>query len=200
MFESRRHAAVSAGLLMLGLAAVPAGAQQSKNVAIVNAVLGHRAHWIGDSTRVDACSVYEALGRPLDFPAGINPDLVPLLDRTRDPCAGDSTRVAVRRPGRFVRFSRVQANGNAAPYVELQITKSPYSYQERYTLHTWESGGSILVRVDEVRTYFLLQEQETHVYPQRVIPIAPPQRRKPDVRQSFMDVRLPSIRPQSRGS
>lgn len=197
MFRSRRYAA---GLLMVGLAAVPAGAQEPKNMAIVNAVLDHRANWIGDSTRVDACSVYEALGRPDDFPAGIRPDLLRLLDRTRDPCADDTTRIAVRRPQRFVRLDTLQAGGGATPYVALTIEKGPYSYRERYTLEAEERGGTFLAWVRDVRTYFLLQEQETHVEPERVIPVLPPRRRKPDVRQSLIDAQFPSIRPQSRGT
>jgi hypothetical protein len=170
MLELRIPASMIAGLMMLGLAAVPAGAQQAKNVAIVNAVLDHRAHWVGDSTRVDACSVYEALGRPANFPAGINPNLIPLLDRTRDPCAADSARVTVRWPPRFVRMDTLQANGSAGPYVALTIVKGEYRYREHYTLRTWQSGGTIGAGVREVRTYGLLQAH-----------LVPPRRRMPNV-------------------
>ena len=170
MLELRTPAAVIAWLLMLGLVTPPAGAQQSKNLAIVNAVLDHRAHWVGDSTHVDACSVYEALGRPANFPAGINSNLIPLLDRTRDPCAADSARVAVRWPPRYVRMDTLQATGSAGPYVALTIVKGEYRYRERYTIRTWQSGGTVEAGVREVRTYGLLRAH-----------LVPPQRRMPQV-------------------
>jgi hypothetical protein len=156
MLELRRHAVAAAGLVAL-MAAMPAHAQEPKGLAVVNAVLAHRAHWVGDRTPVDACSVYEALGRPASFPAGIDSALVSLLDRTIQPCTADSTRAAVRWPPRFVRVDTLQVSGSAAPRVVLTIVKGEYRYREQYTLRTWQSAGSVQAGVREVRTYGLLQ-------------------------------------------
>ncbi|HWK90382.1 MAG TPA: hypothetical protein VNP72_10310 [Longimicrobium sp.] len=77
-------------VLALLLPAVPAATQErapTPGEAAVNAVLSHRAQWLHDATPFNACRVYEALGRPADFPAGIRPAHRRLLSRTDNPCA-----------------------------------------------------------------------------------------------------------------
>ena len=148
--------AIFASVLLLALAmgSTPARAQQTKEAALVNAVLDHRAHWLGDSTRFDACSVYNALGRPANFPAGLDTSLVRLLDRVREPCANDSARVVVRWPRRFVSVESVSSGG---PRVILRVVKGEYSWRETYTLRTWPNAARRGVSVAEVRTWGLLQ-------------------------------------------
>ncbi|HEU0013865.1 MAG TPA: hypothetical protein VFQ45_09280 [Longimicrobium sp.] len=72
------------------LTAAPAAAQErppTREEAAVNAVISHRVQWLRDDTPFHACRVFEALGRPADFPAGILPAHRRLLTRTQDPCA-----------------------------------------------------------------------------------------------------------------
>lgn len=157
-------------LIALSGWSTPARAQQPKDAALVNAVLDYRAHWAGDSTRVDACSAYNALGRPANFPAGIDTSLLRLLDRVREPCAADSARVALRWPRRFVTVESVQSG---VPRVVLRIVKGEYSWRETYTLRTWPNGGGRPgVSVTEVRTWGLLQSHP--VPPRRRMPAPTP--------------------------
>src|SRR4051812_24315717 len=110
--------------LVVVLGAAPATAQ-SGEVRALNAVLRHRAYLLGDSTRFDACSVYNALGRPANFPSGIDPTLVRLLDRTSDPCRRDSSSVAVHWPPYLVRVDSL-----APARAVLTVVKGEYSFRE----------------------------------------------------------------------
>jgi hypothetical protein len=149
----------------LALGWTEAGAQ-GKEIAMVNAVLGHRAFVVGDTTPVDACSVYEALGRPASFPRGIQPSLLRFLDRTTDPCAADSTRAASRWPRRFVRIESISARSGADATVRVVVTRHEYRYRETYTLRVRGSAADVA----EVRTWGIVQS----------LPI-PPGRRLPDL-------------------
>ncbi|HEX6749269.1 MAG TPA: hypothetical protein VF092_18370 [Longimicrobium sp.] len=156
--------------LAIGVATIAganaAGAQR-KEIAYLNAVMQFRAFVVRDTTRFDACSVYNAVGRPADFPAGFDRSVLPLLDRTVNPCGADSTRVAVRWPPRFVRVERVvvapEANG---PHVVLAVRKYEYSYREAFRVNPVGTRAN----VSEVRTYGILQS----------LPI-PPNRRVPNL-------------------
>lgn len=137
-----RRCAVAASILVLSTA--PLTAQPSNETRVLNAVMRHRAYVTGDSTRFDACSVYNALGRPTNFPAGIDPGLAPLLDRTKDPCTRKSSSVTVRCPPYMVRVDSLMT-GRAV----LRIVKGEYSFREAYTLRHEE--------VREVRTFGITQ-------------------------------------------
>jgi hypothetical protein len=131
------------------LASTRLPAQERVYVAEINAVMFHRAHLLGDTTRFDACSVFEKVGSPATFPAGIDPVLTPVLDRTVEPCAGgDSTRVMVRWPPRFVRVDSVSAGR-----VVLTVRKGDYSYREAYLLRPQQNGERVSATILEVRTY-----------------------------------------------
>lgn len=124
-----------AGLALLALAsfAVEARCQStSPELAAVNTVLDWRLNWLGDATPFNACAVYEAAGRPANFPAGIQPGLVRGLDRTSDPCAG---RVPAQ-PGalrREVVVDSIVVNGQSAT-VYVTVSKGEMSYHECYSL------------------------------------------------------------------
>jgi hypothetical protein len=159
----------AAALLMtgaLGLSATPGHAQR-KEIAVLNAVIKYRAFIVRDSTPFDACSVYNAVGRPADFPAGFDRIVLPLLDRVVNPCGADSSRVAVRWPPRFVRVESVSvAPGSDQPGVVLAIRKYEYTYHEAFRVRS--VGTS--TEVSEVRTYGILQS----------LPV-PPSRRLPNL-------------------
>ena len=146
-------------VLLAAMRGTPARAQQTKEAALVNAVLDYRAHWVGDSTVVDACSVYSALGRPANFPAGIDTSLIRLLDRVREPCANDSARAVFRWPRYFVSVDSISIGGaSGGARVSVRVVKHEYSYRERYTLRAWPNGaGGRGVSVAEVRTWGFTQ-------------------------------------------
>ncbi|HET7230752.1 MAG TPA: hypothetical protein VFJ16_12160 [Longimicrobium sp.] len=154
-------------MCILLMCSTPLRAQQPLKVAEINAVMSHRAYLIGDTTRFDACSVFRALGSPATFPAGVDSVLTLLLDRTVEPCAGgDSTRVAVRWPPRFVRVDSI-STGRAV----LTVRKGDYSYREAYVLRAQKYGDRVSATVQEVRTYGFLHARL--VPPGRRLQIAP---------------------------
>lgn len=120
---------------------------------MLNAVMKFRAAVIHDSTSFDACTVYNAVGRPVDFPAGFDRIVLPLLDRTAEPCAQDSARAANRWPRRFVRVESVTPGATGGPTVVLLVTKYEYQYREAYLLRPVDSHREVA----EVRTYGIVQ-------------------------------------------
>ena len=164
-----RAAILLTALLAVGLLPARGSGQTSGPLALVNAVMRHRAMIVGDSTRFDACSVYTAVGRPADFPAGIDPSVVRLLDRTTTPCAGDPARVSVARPRYFVRVDTVAPGTGAAPRVTLTVTRGEYRYRESYTLRKGDGPG-LPPTIQEVRTWGFVQS----------VPL-PPGRRLPNL-------------------
>jgi hypothetical protein len=138
------------GLVVCTVAAAPLYAQRNAaGLASINAVLHHRADLVGDTTPFDACSVHRALGRPTDFPAGIDARLARLLDRVaNDPCTGDPSRVTSRWPPRFVQIDSVVPGR-----VVLTVRKGDYSFREAYTLRAEKNGERVSAAVEEVRVY-----------------------------------------------
>jgi hypothetical protein len=136
----RRAAALSA--LALSLAATLAAAQRgtAPRVAAINTVLQYRRDWGGDSSRVDACSVFMALGRPDAFPAGIDPELVHLLDRPHDPCAADAERSAARSAHRVVVVDSLVVMDSVVR-VNLTVQRGENIHRERYLIHALSTGG-----------------------------------------------------------
>jgi hypothetical protein len=136
----RRAAALSA--LALGLAATLVAAQRATppRAAAINTVLQYRWDWLGDSTRADACSVFTALGRPAAFPAGINPELVHLLDRPHDPCAADAARAAARSAHRVVVVDSLVVMDSVVR-VMLTVERGENIHRERYLIHAFATGG-----------------------------------------------------------
>ena len=145
-----------AGLAFLGIvmSAVDAACQSvSGELAAVNTVLDFRLNWVGDATKFNACSVYNATGRPADFPARILPPLARGLDHTSVPCEGRAPGV----PGAWtpeVLVDSIAVHGESAT-VLLTIRKGEISYREEYSL---VNPSASRWGMNEVRTFGALRE------------------------------------------
>lgn len=136
-----KRAAVCSALALAGTASL-AGAQRTTvpETTAINAVLAYRWAWLGDSTRVDACSVFTALGRPDAFPAGIDPQLARLLDRVVEPCAPDSARAQARADHRRVVVDSL-VRMDSVVRVNLTVERGEHIHRERYLIHALGTGG-----------------------------------------------------------
>lgn len=131
-------AVASASLaLLFSVAAYGQQGNASATTAAINAVIAFRTEWLGDATRFDGCSVYTALGRPADFPAGIGESVRPALDRTTQPCASDSTRVVSSWPLNFVQVDSISLRGDSTARVFLSVRKQT----ENVHFETYEVKG-----------------------------------------------------------
>lgn len=155
-----------ARLALLGLVtiAADAGCQHvSREIAAVNTVVDFRLNWVGDETPFNACSVYTATGRPVDFPAGVLPPLARGLDRTTAPCDGRIPGI----PGAWipeVLVDSIAVRGETAT-VYLTVRKGEISYHEVYSL---VNPSARRWGMNEVRTWGATRE-----YPVRP-PASPP--------------------------
>jgi hypothetical protein len=154
---------LTAVLLALAAFAVEARAQSaSPELAAVNTVLDWRLNWSGDVTPFNACAIYEAAGRPENFPVGIQPGLIRGLDRTSEPCSGrDPAQSGAWR--REVLVDSIVVNGASAT-VYVTVSKGEMSYHECYLL---VNPSPRVWGLAEVRSWGALRE-----YPAR--PPAPP--------------------------
>lgn len=122
--------------------------------AAVNTVMDFRLNWVGDSTPFNACSAYQAVGRPADFPAGILPGLRRGLDRPGNaPCEGRTPGT----PGAWrpeVVVDSVSVRGETA-IVYVTVRKDEISYREDYSLVNPSSGRW---GMNEVRTWGAVRE------------------------------------------
>jgi hypothetical protein len=133
------------------------GAQAPKRAAggaasvAIQTVLDFRANWVGDSTAVDACSVYKVLGSPPDFPSRLQPSVRSLLDRTSGVCAEGG--VSAQQPLNYVRVDSIAFDGDSAALVYVEVRKQN---EQRY-FETYNLGGLDrdlpLGWVREVRTW-----------------------------------------------
>jgi hypothetical protein len=115
------------------------GEQKADALAAVKVVMMLRRDALGDSLKFDACSVFERTGRSSDFPAGIPPGLIPLLDRTGpDPCATEPPHANPRFP-RTVRVDSVTLTDSTAS-VHLFIRRGEWSYNEDYFFRALPNG------------------------------------------------------------
>lgn len=139
MYQVLKGAGLAAALFVVPPPIPAAGQEQQPGPAAValNTLLDFRAHWVGDSTRFDACSVHHALGRPADFPAGLLPSVLPLLDRTSQPCAEDARRTRVQRPASYVRVDSIAVSGDSTARVHIAVRKQS---EQRY-FETYDLGG-----------------------------------------------------------
>jgi hypothetical protein len=131
---------------LLGIATlVSAGsaATQSTNdaakIAAVNAVLEYRVVWMEDLTPFDACEVYVAMGRPLDFPGVLTRQARRVVQPEGDPCSVAPSGTA-RRPSRLVRVDSVVL-GDTLGIVRLAVQKGEKRILETYRLRP-RTGGS----------------------------------------------------------
>jgi hypothetical protein len=135
------------GLALLALAAAApasllgqnAGEPRVDALAAVAQVMLLRRDALGDSLKFDACSVFERTGRPSDFPAGMLPGLIPLLDRTGpNPCAVEPPRTNPRFPY-LVRVDSVMVTDSSAS-VHLSIRRGEWRYNEHYYYRALPNG------------------------------------------------------------
>jgi hypothetical protein len=115
--------------------------QEASAVSAVDAVIGYRRGFMGDTLRIDACSLFEAVGRPADFPAGISPGNLPALDRgDARPCKG-SRAPGLRLPYRVYVDSLTVSDSVARVY--LTVARGEASYRETFTLPRVRDGWGV---------------------------------------------------------
>ena len=148
-----------ARLALVGLAALIASdaAAQARGtkIAAANEVIAFRVNWMGDSTPFNACSVYRAAERPVNFPEGISLPLRSALDQTATPCEG---RRSSGVPGAWtpeVTVDSVTLAGDTAAVVFVTVRKGEISYFEEYSLRSARPGHW---SVPEVRIWGALRE------------------------------------------
>ncbi|MDB4952219.1 MAG: TonB-dependent receptor [Gemmatimonadetes bacterium] len=108
--------------------------------AVLSEAMAYRSVWMGDSTRFDACSVFNALGRPAGFPEGISPNVRGLLDRASDPCPPAATfRAAADRE---VRVDDVAVSDTTAT-LRATVRIGDKFHHERYGLQRSASGWHV---------------------------------------------------------
>lgn len=128
-------------LALFGLAAVltfDAAEIGETRMAVANEVIGFRVNWMGDATPFDACSIYQAAGRPAEFPEGISPPLRRALDRTERPCEGRSPETPGAWTPRVAVESMIISRDTAAVFVTVR--KGEISYYEEYSLSSGRPG------------------------------------------------------------
>lgn len=132
-------------LLAFSLAGAPALAyaqeapvNTSDALEVVGNAMGLRRGAFEDTLPYDACSIHEQTGRPENFPAGLSPGLIPLLDRTGpDPCA--QTPVRRTRFPHIVRVDSVRFRDSTA-VVSLSIQRNEWSYKEHFRFARLRDG------------------------------------------------------------
>jgi hypothetical protein len=88
----------AAGILLaltaLAAAAPPAARTQADGaMGALEAVVAWRVNWVRDTTAFDACSLYDAAGRPATFPAGIAPRFEHLIQGAATNCGSAAGQV-----------------------------------------------------------------------------------------------------------
>jgi hypothetical protein len=114
------------------------------DISALSAVMVQRVVWMADATPFDACQVYQALGRPADFPHQLPLRARQLLDHDGEPCTGPPST----RP--IVELHAIGVDGPRAQVV-LRVTRQGYTYLETHDLRTQAERGPW--RVIEVRLH-----------------------------------------------
>ncbi len=159
MHEIIRRATVFAGLVAM---AIPAGGQQrgaAGRTEIIGSVMEYRLHWIGDSTRFDACAVYRVAGRPADFPAGIKAPIQQLLNRRSEPCGGTAGSGFPRTTRRIVLVDSI-ATRDSVSLVYLTVHRGERTHRENYTVRA--SPGGRGAHVQTVTLWGAIQVHSPH--------------------------------------
>lgn len=112
--------------------------QAPRNASILHAVLRFRLTWMGDTTRVDGCRVYIALGRPEGFPRQVEADLRTRLDGPDATCGAP---VARPDPWRHIVLVDSLVAQDSTAFAFLTIRKGEYRYQETYRLRPIGAPG-----------------------------------------------------------
>jgi hypothetical protein len=130
------HLIVSA-TMALSVATANAQGAASTAAAALNRVISYRHSWLGDTTRVDACGAFEALGRPSAFPAGLPDPQNRLLDTDVQGCVEGRLSPAAQAAGRFAYVDSISTTDSTATVI-LIVRRGEYTHRETYAL----AGGA----------------------------------------------------------
>lgn len=130
--------------LLQGTSASAQSTLDSAKIAAVNTVIDYRVTWMEDSTPFDACSVYEGMGKPANFPSVLARPARRVVATGAEPCAGASG-AAVQRPSRVVRVDSV-ALGDTLGTVRVTVNKGEKRIIETYTLRRFSNRSGWGVR------------------------------------------------------
>lgn len=125
-------------------------------IEAVNTVLDFRLNWVGDPTKFSACSVFDAVGRPADFPRGVLPPLLRGFDSTTPNCTARHPEASSASRPRVAVDSVTLQDNSATAYVTVH--KGEQVYREDYYLINRTPGVRWGLR--EVRVW-----GATRVYP-----------------------------------
>lgn len=117
-------------------AIVPDQEPQQNQVQAYNAiasVMNYRWQWLASDIPFDACSIYRALGKPEDFPAGFKESALERLDPVGESCLADEQEMSRRNRYPFVRVDSIQIGPDTAR-VYLRVIRDHYEHDETYTL------------------------------------------------------------------
>jgi hypothetical protein len=108
---------------------------------VVNAVVGYRRSFLGDTTRFDACSVFDRTGRQAQFPQGThNPDRV-LLGVATDRCVQGRVSASAQAARHVVVVDSVSVSDSRG-VVLLTVRHGEYSHRETFTLVPRAGGAT----------------------------------------------------------
>jgi hypothetical protein len=138
---------LSIRLLVCGMITISAAAAQAQSAAptaatALNRVISYRHSWLGDTTRVDACGAFEALGRPSAFPAGLTDPQHRLLDTDVEGCMQGRLSPAAQAAGRFVYVDSISTTDSTATVI-LIVRRGEYTHRETYALAGVASRGEL---------------------------------------------------------
>lgn len=110
----------------------------------ISTVINFRHYIMGDSLPFDTCSVYEALGRPTNFPEGLDDQARGLLSDMR--CAEDAAT-----PDRQDRYHVVTVDSiriiEGSPRIHLSVSRGHYIYREEFVLKRRPDGVVVVIDV-----------------------------------------------------
>lgn len=127
----------------------------------VNTVLDFRINWVGDFTKFDACSIFEAVGKPADFPRGVLSPFLRALDSAAPDCGNPRSEESPASGSRVVVDSIAIHAESATTYITVH--KGEQVYREDYHLVNRTPGAPWGLR--EVRTW-----GATRAYPSQPSP------------------------------
>jgi len=129
-----------AGILLavaatLATAPSPARAQADGAVGALEAVVAWRVGWVRDTTAFDACSLYDAAGRPAAFPTGIAPRFQRFIEGRASAC-GSAAGQARPTPSASLRIVVVDSMhlGDGQGRAYATIHHGDAVHREEYTL------------------------------------------------------------------
>lgn len=126
----------------------------------VDAAIAYRLAWLGDSTRFDACSVYDVTGRPRGFPAGLTSS-TRLLGRASEACPHGRVSPSAQQAPRVVIVDTVVVSDETAR-VSLTVRRGEYTHRERFEMRMRAASGTW--GVDRVTLWGAVQSSAPRVH------------------------------------